>query len=130
MAKSYPVDETRSADAVERTKRQRRLSAKKRSERAKGQKRQTLRKGAVRSRRRVKPNAKKTKQQTCLDLLNRRATIEDLQAATGWQQHSVCGASWLGPSRRSSASRSYRRSPTRGPAVIAFPIRSNRHGGS
>ena len=36
---------------------------------------------------------KQTKQQTCLDLLSRRegATIEELQAATGWQQHSVRG---------------------------------------
>jgi hypothetical protein len=36
---------------------------------------------------------KQTKQQTCLDLLSRQqgATIEELQAATGWQQHSVRG---------------------------------------
>ena len=93
MAKSYPVDETRSAGAVERTKRQRRLNAKKRSERAKAPKRQTRGKVAVRSRSRVKPIATKTKQQACLDLLNRQegATIEELQAATGWQQHSVRG---------------------------------------
>jgi Protein of unknown function (DUF3489) len=41
----------------------------------------------------VEPAARKTKQQTCLDLLSRRegATIEELQAATGWQQHSVRG---------------------------------------
>ena len=93
MAKSYPVDETRGADAVERTQRQRRLSAKKRDERAKGRKRQTLRKGAVRSRSRVKATATKTKQQACLNLLSRPegATIGDLQAATGWQQHSVRG---------------------------------------
>jgi hypothetical protein len=41
----------------------------------------------------VKPLATKTKQQACLDLLGRRegATIEELQAATGWQQHSVRG---------------------------------------
>ena len=94
MAKSYPVDETRSADAVERTKRQRRLNAKKRSERAKAPKRQTRRKGTVGSRSRTKPaTERQTKQQTCLDLLNREegATIEELQAATGWQQHSVRG---------------------------------------
>ena len=41
----------------------------------------------------VKPLATKTKQQACLDLLGRRegATIEELQVATGWQQHSVRG---------------------------------------
>ncbi len=89
MAKSYPVDETRSADAVERTKHQRRLNAKKkRSERAKAPK------PPVGSRSRTKPaTERQTKQQTCLDLLSREegATIEELQAATGWQQHSVRG---------------------------------------
>jgi hypothetical protein len=36
---------------------------------------------------------RKTKQQVCLDLLGRPegATIEELQAATGWRQHSVRG---------------------------------------
>jgi hypothetical protein len=36
---------------------------------------------------------KNTKQQACLDLLSRPegAGIEDLQKATGWQQHSVRG---------------------------------------
>jgi hypothetical protein len=45
-------------------------------------------------RRRTKPaTGKQTKQQTCLDLLSRPegATIEELQAVTGWQQHSVRG---------------------------------------
>ena len=36
---------------------------------------------------------KNTKQQTCLDLLSRPegVSIEELQKATGWQQHSVRG---------------------------------------
>ncbi|HZP08275.1 DUF3489 domain-containing protein [Methyloceanibacter sp.] len=94
MAKSYPVDETRRADAVERTTHQRRSNAKKRGKRPKAPKRQTRRKGGVGPRSRTKPTAgKQTKQQTCLDLLNRQegATIEELQVATGWQQHSVRG---------------------------------------
>jgi predicted Zn-dependent protease len=93
MDKSHPVDETR-IDAVERAKRQRRLNAKGRSKRAKAPKRQTRRKGGVGPRSRTKPaTGKQTKQQTCLDLLSRQkgATIEELQAATGWQQHSVRG---------------------------------------
>ena len=94
MAKSYLIDETGIADAVERTKRQRRSNAKKASRKIKATpKRQNRGKGAVGSRSRVKTTATKTKQQTCLDLLSRRegATIEELQAATGWQQHSVRG---------------------------------------
>jgi uncharacterized protein DUF3489 len=53
----------------------------------------TRSKSAVHSRGRIKPAAAKTKQQVCLDLLNRPegATVEQLQAATGWQQHSVRG---------------------------------------
>ena len=92
MDKSHPVDETR-IDAVQRPKRQRRSSANERSRKAKASKRQTRRKAAVRSSSRVKPVATKTKQQACLDLLSRAegATIEELQAATGWQQHSVRG---------------------------------------
>lgn len=68
---------------------QRRLT----SIKAKAPKRQTRSKSAVRSRGRVKPAAAKTKQQVCLDLLSRTegATVEELQAATGWQQHSVRG---------------------------------------
>ena len=71
MAKSHSVDEPGSADA----------------------KRQTRSNSAVRSRGRVKHAVAKTKQQVCLDLLNRPegATVEELQAATGWQQHSVRG---------------------------------------
>jgi Protein of unknown function (DUF3489) len=93
MPKSDPVDETRSADAVKRTKRQRRLNAKEGSRKAKAPKHQTRGKGTVGTRSRVKPAGRKTKQQTCLDLISRQegATIEELQAATGWQQHSVRG---------------------------------------
>jgi hypothetical protein len=92
MAKSHSADEPRSADAVERTKRQRRPTTHK-SIKAKAPKRQTRNKSAVRSRGRVKPAAARTKQQVCLDLLKRPegATVEELQAATGWQQHSVRG---------------------------------------
>ncbi len=91
MARSQPIDETRSEAFVERTKRKRRLGAKKRSAAAKAPKRQTPIIGA---RSRTKPaTGKQTKQQTCLDLLSRLegATVEELQAATGWQQHSVRG---------------------------------------
>ena len=93
MPKFYPVEDTRIADAVERTKRQRRLTAKERTKTAKAPKRQPRRKSAVGTRSRVKTTATKTKRQTCLDLLSRRegATIEDLEQATGWQQHSVRG---------------------------------------
>jgi Protein of unknown function (DUF3489) len=92
MPKPNPV-ETRIADAVERTKRQRRLNAKKRSKKAKAPKRQNRGKGTVGTCSRVKPAGRRTKQQTCLDLLSRQegATIVDLQEATGWQQHSVRG---------------------------------------
>ena len=93
MDKSHPVDETRT-DAVERAKRQRRLNAKGRSIRAKAPKRQTRRKGRVGPRSRTQSAiGKQTKQQACLDLLGCQegATIEELQAATGWQQHSVRG---------------------------------------
>jgi hypothetical protein len=69
MAKSHSVDEPRSADAVERTKRQRRPKATHKSIKAKAPKRQTRSKSAVRSRGRVKPAAAKTKQQVCLDLV-------------------------------------------------------------
>src|SRR6266702_4640878 len=91
MARSHPIDETRSEAAVERTKRERRLGAKKRSAAAKAPKRQTRRKPVIGARSRAKPAIKKqTKQQMCLDLLNRPegTTVEELQAATGWQQHS------------------------------------------
>jgi len=91
MAKSHSVDEPRSAD--ERTKSQRRLKATRRSIKAKAPKRQTRNKSPVCSRSRVNTAAAKTKQQTCLGLLSRQegATIEELQAATDWQQHSVRG---------------------------------------
>jgi hypothetical protein len=42
----------------------------------------------------AEPNQRQAnRQQTCLDLLSRQegATLEELQAATGWQQHSVRG---------------------------------------
>ena len=92
MARSHSVDLPRLADAVERTKRQRRPKATHNSIKAKAPKRQMRSKSAVRSRLRVKPATAKTKQ-VCLDLLNRPegATVEELQAATGWQQHSVRG---------------------------------------
>ena len=92
MAKSHHVDET-GTDSTERPKRQRRLNATKRSEIAKASKRQTLRR-VVGTRSRTNPSTPKhTKQQSCLDLLSRQegATIEELQAATCWQQHSVRG---------------------------------------
>jgi hypothetical protein len=68
-------------------------NAKKSDERAKAPKRRTRKKGPVRSRTRVDTTAARTKQHTCLELLSRQegATIEELQAATGWQQHSVRG---------------------------------------
>jgi hypothetical protein len=84
----------RSADAVERTKRQRRKKAHQKDRKVKAAKRQTRRKQAVGTRARTKAAAKgQTKQQVCLDLLNRPegATVEELQTATGWQQHSVRG---------------------------------------
>lgn len=92
MAKSHSVVEPRSADAHERTKPQRRPKATHKGIKAKAPKRQTRSKSAVRSRGRINAAAK-TKQQVCLDLLNRPegATVEELQAATGWQQHSVRG---------------------------------------
>jgi Protein of unknown function (DUF3489) len=95
MPKSNPVDEPRIADAVGPTKRQQRSHAKKAGGPMKARpKRQARGKGAVVSRSGTKPTIRKqTKQQTCIDLLGRRegATIEELQAATGWQQHSVRG---------------------------------------
>jgi hypothetical protein len=93
MDKSHFVDVPRSADAVERTKRQRRLKATHKSIKARPTKVQTSSKSAIRSRGCIKPAAAKTKQQVCLDLLNRPegTTVEELQAATGWQQHSVRG---------------------------------------
>jgi hypothetical protein len=92
MAGSHPIDETRNEAALERTKRKRRLGAKKRSAAAKSPKRRTRRKSVIVARSRTKSaTGKQTKQQTCLDLLSRPegATIEELQAATDWQQHSV-----------------------------------------
>jgi hypothetical protein len=94
MAKSNPVDETRIVDPVERTKHQRHSNAKKAVGTAKAPKQQRRRKSAVGSRSGTKPaSGRKSKQDTCLDLLGRRegATIEDLEAATGWQKHSVRG---------------------------------------
>jgi Protein of unknown function (DUF3489) len=91
MAKSLCVDEPRSV--VERTVRQRRPKATHKSTKVKAPRQQARGKSAVRSRGRVKPAAAKTKQQVCLDLLSRKegATVEELQVATGWQQHSVRG---------------------------------------
>jgi Protein of unknown function (DUF2924) len=73
MAKSNPVDETRIADPVERTKRQRRSNAEKAAGTAKAPKQQRRRKSAVGSRNGTKPaSGRQSKQQTCLDLLGRR----------------------------------------------------------
>ena len=94
MVKSNPVDETRIAEPVERSKRQRHSNAKKTPRTAKVPKQQRRRKSAVGSRNGTKPaSGRQSKQQTCLDLLGRRegATIEDLEEATGWQKHSVRG---------------------------------------
>ena len=95
MAKSNSVDETRIADAVEPTGRQQRSHAKKAGRTTKARpKRQPRRNGVVRTHDPVKPAIKnQTKQHACIVLLCRRdgATIEELQAATGWQQHSVRG---------------------------------------
>jgi len=87
MPKPDPLSETRIADAVERTKRLRRLNAKQRSKRAKPPKRQPREKGAVGSRSHVKPKATKTKQQACLDLLIRPegATIEPEASVDLWE---------------------------------------------
>ena len=93
MAKSHPVDET-TTEAVERPKHGRRSKATQTSRKVKAPKRQTGSNRPVGTRSRTKPvTGKQTKQQTCLDLLSRQegATIEELQAATGWQQHSVRG---------------------------------------
>ena len=95
MAKSHSVDETekcrrsRAAPSVSADQRRRREAKERRRRNGK-------RAGRVPfgSRSRVKPaTSKQTKQQICLDLLSRQegATIEELQAATGWQQHSVRG---------------------------------------
>jgi hypothetical protein len=95
MPKSNPVDETKIAEVLEPTKCQQRSHAKKAGRTTKARpKRQARRKGAVASRTGRKPAIRKqTKQQTCINLLCRRAgaTIEELQAATGWQGHSVRG---------------------------------------
>ena len=94
MPKSHPVDETRIAEPVERTKRQRHSNTRKAPGTAKVPKQHRRRKSAVGSRNGTKPaSGRQSKQQTCLDLLGRRegATIEDLEEATGWQKHSVRG---------------------------------------
>jgi hypothetical protein len=94
MAKSHSIDEPRREAAVEPTRRKRRLGAKKRSAAPKATKRQIRRKPIIAARSRTKSaTSKQTKQQICLDLLSRTegATIEELQGATGWQQHSVRG---------------------------------------
>lgn len=67
--------------------------AKSKSRKLKAPKGKSRSKSSVRSRGRIKSAAAKTKQQACLNLLNRAegATIEELQSATGWQQHSVRG---------------------------------------
>ena len=87
MAKAHPGDETRT-DGVERPK----PNAKRRG--VKAPKRRTRKSRVAGTPSRTKPATDKpTKQQTCLDLLSRQegATIEELQAATDWQQDSVRG---------------------------------------
>ena len=94
MPKSYPGDETRSADLVERIKGRRPPNANQKSRKVKAPKRQTRRKGVIGTHARTKPAIKKqTKQEICLALLSRPegATIEELQAVSGWRQHSVRG---------------------------------------
>jgi hypothetical protein len=90
MAKSHSVDEPNLQTQSARKRQHIKATTK---HQAKAPKRQTRSKSAVRSRGRVKLAAAKTKQQVCLDLLSRQegATVEELQAATGWQQHSVRG---------------------------------------
>jgi hypothetical protein len=51
-----------------------------------------------------------------------KVTVEFAEGAT------ACAASWLGRSKRGSASHWYRRSPMRGPAAIEFRTRPERHG--
>ena len=73
---------------------QRRANVRKARRTATAQRRGTRNKDVVGGRNGTKPaSGKRTKQQTCLDLLGRRegATIEDLEQATGWQKHSVRG---------------------------------------
>jgi hypothetical protein len=125
MAKSNPVDETRIADPVEPAKPQPRASVRRARKLAKEQKRRTHRKGAVGSRDGTKPaTGKQTKQQTCLDLLGRRegATIEDLQQATGWQQHSVRGF-LAGAVRKKLGLTLISEKPDAGPRCYRIPTR-------
>ena len=91
MAKSLSVNEPRSVE--NHTGRQAPTKRDSKSTKVKAPRQQARGKSAVRSSGRVKTAAAKTKQQVCLDLLNRPggATVEELQAATGWQQHSVRG---------------------------------------
>ena len=94
MPKSNPVDEMRIADEVEPTKRQQRSHAKKAGKITKATETASSQEGCrCQSHQDETCDQKQTKQQTCIDLLSRQegATIEELQAATGWQQHSVRG---------------------------------------
>jgi uncharacterized protein DUF3489 len=60
--------------------------------RAAAMKRKAMRK-SVKSQRRSSPKARRTKQATCLALLERPtgATLVEMQKATGWQPHSIRG---------------------------------------
>ncbi len=94
MAKSNSVERDRNCGPGRVDQAPAPMNAKKGGKTAKAPKRQTHRKGAVATRSSTQPAIRKqTKQQTCIDLLSRKegATIEELQAATGWQQHSVRG---------------------------------------
>ncbi len=93
MAKSHSADEPRTIEAVDRTKPRPRPKATRKFMKPTAPKQRAHNRGAARPRGRVEPGAAKTKQQAYLDLLSRSegATVDDLQAATGWQQHSVRG---------------------------------------
>ena len=94
MAKSQSVEEISSADALERTKRRGRPKTNQKSRKVKAPKRQIAQEASRRTRARTKSSVeRRTKQQICLDLLNRPqgANVKELQATTGWKQHSVRG---------------------------------------
>ena len=94
MAKSQSVEEIRRADALERTKRRGRPKTNQKSRKVKAPKRQIAQEASRRTRARTKSSVeRRTKQQICLDLLNRPqgANVKELQATTGWKQHSVRG---------------------------------------
>ena len=88
MAKSHSADGPKRPNTVEAQRRQ-----KSNQKSTTATKRQAPKTHIARSRGHPKAAGAQTKQQICLDLLKRSegATMEALQAATGWQQHSVRG---------------------------------------